>query len=142
MVSRRIGFSDFPEAWDGPFELEFRFVSKHPHVVRFRAELRSHGFDLYVPRFMLPGEGSDQIPPAIIAQLSTTCPLGPIGFDREASTHAGRDLCVYEYAEEKGHSHRFDLMAGGRRYSLYVPKEVFGTRAPPPRIALEFGLPS
>ena len=142
MVTRRIGFADFPAAWDGPFELHFEFVSTHARVVRFRARLETHGFDLYGPKFMLPGGESGDVPAWVAAVLSTTPGLGPIGFARQLTPPAaGPEVCVYEYSEEKVNSHRFDRIVEGQRYSLYVPKEVFGPNDPPRQIALELGFP-
>lgn len=140
LVMRRIGFLDFPEAWDGPFALEFGFVSEHTRTVRFRAAMKQHAFDLYLPRFMLPGpEGTPA--QTLVAVLDASRFDVPIGFAADSlEPEATPERCVYSFSEEKAHSHRFDTMVGGQRYSLYVPREVFGTRARPERISLELAI--
>lgn len=134
---RRVGFADFPDAWDGPFGIEFRLVSEHTKTVRFHAEMQKHGFDLYLPRFMLP-KASGPPPETLVAILDSSRLNQPIGFAiDDAEPPLTGERCVYSYSDEKANSYRFDAIVQGQRYSLYVPKEVFGTRERPGRIALE-----
>jgi len=131
---RTIGFLDFPEAWDGPFSIEFRLVSEHARTVRYRADMRRHRFDLYLPRFML----SAAPPQSLVADLDSSRFDRPIGFvGGQPGPDATAERCVYSFREEMGHSIKFIATVDGHPYSLYVPKEVFGARPYPMRIALE-----
>lgn len=136
---RRIGFLDFPDAWDGPFAVEFRFVSEHTKTVRFRAEMQKHRFDLYLPRFMLPSPGG--VPQSLVAVFDASRFDRPVGFGTgHIDPETTPERCVYSFSEEMGHSFRFDTVVEGQRYALYVPKEVFGARRRPERIALELDI--
>lgn len=140
-MGRIIGFVDFARGWEGPVILEFSLVQPHSKTARYQAPLEHRVFDLYAPLFMLPKQES--LPPRILVAVGRT--LGcvrSIGFRGEdRPPRVTSDICEFDFDCEKVNSIRYYLFHEDQRYYLYVPKEVFATEDPPPRVFLQIGLP-
>jgi hypothetical protein len=48
---------------------------------------------------------------------------------------------VFEFVDSKANSKRYMFMHEGKKYSLYVPNEVFAQESHPPKIYLMIGAP-
>ena len=142
-MPQAIGFASFPKGWEGPVVLEFELHTDHSRVVRYRCRLENRQFDLYIPKFLLAAG------PAATGPLRIRVAIGrsrerfrTMGFLGKPDTPVpGERICTYDFSEAKANSIRYDLLHGGQRYSLYVPREVFRGEAPPKRVFLFVEVP-
>lgn len=143
-MEKSIGFSAFPRGWEGPVILDFERYMDHTRVVRYRCRLESRQFDLYAPKFMLPGVDGDESPPRVrVAMGKSRQRFRSVGFHGKPETAStGPGICTFDFCEEKANSKRYNLVHEGQTYSLYVPNEVFGDEPPPNRLFLQVALPT
>lgn len=139
-----IGYGDFNRGWEGPIALEFKLFREHTKTARYRCILDTRVFDLYAPLFMLDGLSPKALPETIVAVIGKSPgPLRTIGFKSiPTKLIVESDVCEYEFAESMANSEKYNLIADGVRYSLYVPNEIFEDDARPSRLFLRIALPS
>lgn len=137
-MTQTIGFRSFPKGWEGPVVLEFERYTDHARVVRYRSQLETRHFDLYVPKFLLPtGETAEGPPRLRVAIGRSRERFRTMGFFGNADpTVVEKNICTYDLSEAKTNSIRYDLRHEGQLYALYVPHEIFAGDEPPKRVFL------
>ncbi len=137
-MSRKIGLTAEGEReWEGPAIIDFTLYSTHTQTVRYRGYVGHRAFDLYVPRFMLPGTKEDPPDELMVVLDRSARSVRTAGLRGEwRPLVAESDVCEYEFSETKVNSKRYEMSCRGESFSLYVPNTLFGDQPHPRRLFL------
>jgi hypothetical protein len=125
--------------WEGPIRLTFSRFKETGKTVRYRAPLKTRAFDLYVSRVLLAALVANALPEKLTVLIGASVePLRRMGFHgHPIPPSTDSDCWEYDFHEEKANSIRYSVVYEGAKFSLYVPKELFGDQDWPQRVYLQ-----
>jgi len=141
-MTRNIGFEGGKNEWEGPLKLQFHKDEKHT-AIRYVAELNKQKFTFYPPTPLLGAKLQRTLPTVILVTIGKAQhATGDLKFPSEIrSEDDSIEHLVYEFAEEKVNSIRYNTSDVKDNASLYIPKEVFRGMKHPKRVFLAITLP-